>query len=454
MQTPPLSVPVTPKLGSDKTSTSQAPLDASRLRTTLTHTPRSVPDQNVADNHTDQTSTCTDHMITVQWTAESGWDAPHLRPYGALELEPTSSVLHYATECFEGLKLYRSHHDQTLRLFRPARNCARMRRSASRVALPDFDPAQLQHLILALCAADGPKWLPRSLDKHAATAGPGRSLYLRPALIANDPALGVQAPRKALLFIILCFLPNQATPVPQRLEPSPESQSLLSGEKKETPGLRLLASEPSQSIRAWPGGFGASKVGANYGPTLAAQGHARARGFNQVLWLFGDANDLDSANSANSNGKAYVTEAGASNFFVVWKTKDGRLQLVTAPLEDGIILEGVTRDSILALARERLSGPRDGNVGHDGRLEVVERRYTIQEVQEAAAEGRLVEAFASGTAYFVASVGVIEFQGREIEVPVSGDGIGKFAGLFKGWLEGIMFGKEEHEWAVRVPEEV
>lgn len=452
MQTPPLSVPVTPKLGSDNTSISHAPLDASRLCTTLIQTPRSVPDQDGADIHTHHTSTCTDHMITVQWTAESGWDAPHLRPYGALELEPTSSVLHYATECFEGLKLYRSHHDQTLRLFRPARNCARMRRSASRVALPDFDPAQLQHLILALCATDGPKWLPRVLDEHSATASPGRSLYLRPALIANDPALGVQAPRKALLFIILCFLPNQATPVPQRLEPSPESQPLT----EMTPGLRLLASEPSQSIRAWPGGFGASKVGANYGPTLAAQGHARARGFNQVLWLFGDANDLDSASSSSNNNKAYVTEAGASNFFVVWKTKDGVLQLVTAPLEDGIILEGVTRDSILALARERLSGLRDGHGGHDdGRLEVVERRYTIQEIREAAAEGRLVEAFASGTAYFVASVGVIEFQGREIQVPVSGDdGIGKFAGLFKGWLEGIMFGKEEHEWAVRVPEEV
>lgn len=115
-------------------------------------------------------------------------------------------------------------------------------------------------------------------------------------------------------------------------------------------------------------------MGANYGPTLIAQAEAKARGFDQVLWLL--------------RKECEVTEAGASNFFVVWKTKEGNVQLVTAPLEDKIILDGVTRGSVLELARERLAGE----------LEVVERRYTMSEVEEAVKEGRLLEAFAAGTA--------------------------------------------------------
>jgi branched-chain amino acid aminotransferase len=94
-------------------------------------------------------------------------------------------------------------------------------------------------------------------------------------------------------------------------------------------GMKLLAS--TDGVRAWPGGFGFAKVGANYGPTLMANSEARARGYDQVLWLL--------------NG--VVTEAGASNFFIVWKTKEGKQQLVTAPLDDKIILDGVTRRSIL-----------------------------------------------------------------------------------------------------------
>ena len=141
-------------------------------------------------------------------------------------------------------------------------------------------------------------------------------------------------------------------------------------------GLRLLASQ--NGVRAWPGGFGFAKVGANYGPSLMATGEARARGYDQVLWLL--------------NGK--VTEAGASNFFVVWRTKEGRLQLVTAPLGDKIILDGITRKSILQLVRERLS---TNDIGLEA-LEVCEREFTMEDIVEAVKEGRVVEAFAAGTA--------------------------------------------------------
>ncbi len=167
-------------------------------------------------------------------------------------------------------------------------------------------------------------------------------------------ALGVATPKEATLFVIATFMPPLGSPR----------------------GMKLLAS--TDGVRAWPGGFGFAKVGANYGPSLMANGEARARGYDQVLWLL--------------NGQ--VTEAGASNFFVMWKSKEGKTQLATAPLGDKIILDGVTRRSILQLTRERLSHGRSGL----DPVEIVERQFTMEDVVEAVAEGRILEAFAAGTA--------------------------------------------------------
>ena len=415
-------------------SSNLAPLDASLLQTTLTTSPREVPapdDPSVAS-----ANVCTDHMITAQWTDQTGWAAPQLKPYGPLSIMPTASVLHYATECFEGLKLYRGH-DSKLRLFRPSRNAARMRRSCARIALPDFAESELEKLILALCARDGAKWLPKSRCE-------GKFLYLRPTMIANDPGLGVQVPKAALLYVILVMFPDLSKPT--ALGPSvhiPASAAPLDGgvktqEHPEVEGLKLLASK-EDTIRAWPGGFGFAKLGANYGPSLMAAGEARQRGFNQILWLFGS--------------EAFVTEAGASNFFVVWRTRQGGVQLVTAPLDEGIILEGVTRASILELARSRLQ--KEGGLGGEETteaVEVLERKFTMEELDEAVQEGRLLEAFAAGTAYFVAGVGLIEWKGKELKVPCQ-SGMGKYTRLLRGWLEGIMYGPEEHEWGVVVEEQ-
>lgn len=288
-------------------------------------------------------------MITAVWRAESGWEAPELRPYGPLSIMPTASVLHYATECFEGMKAYRGY-DGALRLFRPDCNANRMLTSATRISLPAFDPVELEKLIVDLMAIDGEKFLPRDQ--------PGKFIYIRPTLIGTHPGLGVQAPREALLYVLATYMAEMS-----------EQQH----------GMRLLASK-NDIVRAWPGGFGYAKVGANYGPSLMAQQEARSRGYDQVLWLLGN--------------ESFVTEAGASNFFIIWRTKDGKLQLVTAPLDDKIILNGVTRRSVIELARERLS---DNKTGLEP-LEIVERRYTMPEVVEAFDEGRIVEAFACGTA--------------------------------------------------------
>lgn len=404
--------------GVAKTSSTEsdvAPLDASRLVVSLTTSPRPVPVPNGPEVRTYKV--CTDHMVTCQWTAEEGWAAPAIVPYGPLSIMPSASVLHYATECFEGMKLYRGF-DGKLRLFRPDLNARRMLISSTRIALPGFDPEELMKLIVSLCARDGPKWLPK--DRA------GQFLYIRPTMIGNDPALGVQRPREALLYVILACFPTMDA---GRTDP-------VTGAPR---GMRLLASQEDM-VRAWPGGFGYAKVGANYGPSLVAQGEARSRGYDQVLWLLGD--------------DFRVTEAGASNFFVVWRSKEGnKLQLVTAPLGGKLILDGITRRSVLELARTRLAkGWAEGGLEP---LEVVERTFNMAEVEEAILEGRMVEAFGAGTAFFIAPVECINFKGRDLPISceLRGDECsGKYTALIKGWLKGIMYGKERHDWGFVVEE--
>lgn len=339
---PSATAPAAAPNGSNGTKAApRAELDASKLTHERTKSPRPVPTPETANSGSE--SICTDHMITATWNSTTGWAAPQLRPYGPLSLMPTASVLHYATECFEGLKAYRGH-DGKLRLFRPDRNAARMLMSSTRISLPTFPPAELEKLMVALMSVDGARWLPRSR--------PGSFLYLRPTMIGTQPQLGVQASAEAMLYIICTFMPAMDSP----------------------PGGLRLQTSPNDTVRAWAGGFGYAKVGANYGPTLLATAEAREQGFHQILWLYGE--------------EKLCTEAGASNFFVVWKDKaTGRPQLVTAPLDDKIILDGVTRRSVIELVGKRLP-----------ELEVVERKYTIQELADAHDEGRIIESFAAGTA--------------------------------------------------------
>ena len=252
-------------------------------------------------------------------------------------------------------------------------------------------------------------------------------------MIATDPALGVQRPKEALLYVILVCYPDMTKSLPAPAPPGFDGTA-NGVSKHQHSGLKLLASE-EDSIRAWPGGFGHAKVGANYGPTLAAQGEARARGFDQVLWLFGS--------------ECHVTEAGGSNFFIVWRNKEtDRLELVTAPLEERLILEGVTRASVLELAKQRLSKAYNGIEA----LDVFERRFTMADVISAYKENRLVEAFAAGTAFFIAPVGLIHFRGKDLEIPTVEGETGVYTRQVKQWLTDIMYGEETHEWGVVVDE--
>ncbi|KAF9885696.1 hypothetical protein FE257_012678 [Aspergillus nanangensis] len=382
-----------------------AELDASVVKITRSTNLRPVPapgsPEELSHSH------CTDHMATVRWTDANGWETPEVRPYENLSIPPTASCLHYATECFEGMKVYRGY-DGKLRLFRPDCNGERLVNSSQRTSLPGFRFEELKRLIAKLMQIDGARWLPKDQ--------PGRFLYLRPTMIGNGPHLGVQTPKEALLFVIAVPWPDPSKKVP---EPGTK------------PGLKLLASHPD-TIRAWPGGFGYAKLGANYGPSLQAHGQALAVGFDQVLWLFGQDRQ--------------VTEAGASNFFVIWENKEtGKREMVTAPLENQLILPGVTRRSVLELSRAELTRP----CGDLAPVEVVEKSFTIGDVEQAWREGRIVESFVCGTAYFITPVKLIRNGDVDIDMLGAAENAG-YAKQLKTWLEAIMFGKdgkENHEWS-------
>lgn len=375
-------------------------IDASKLTITYTSNPKPTVKPN--DPNIPSQSLTTDHMLQIPWSTISGWSSPTIVPYGPLNLDPAASCLHYATECFEGMKLYRSPHDGKLRMFRPQLNAQRFLKSATRIALPSFSPSEFLKCLDHFVELEGEKWLPDTPEWR------GRCLYLRPTMIGTGNRVGVQRPEQALLYVIALYVPDMTS----------------------STGLKLLASKHN-TIRAWPGGFGFAKVGANYGPTLVAQGEAKSRGYSQVLWLFGD--------------EGYVTEAGAANFFVLWEMDDGGLELVTPPLGQGIILPGVTRGSVLELVRsESVKGPNGSEVT------VSERNVRMSDIVQANKEGRLVEAFACGTAFFVFGVSEIDFRGETVMLPLAEGKESKFTAAVKSSLEDIMYGKVQHEWGYLV----
>ena len=211
--------------------------------------------------------------------------------------------------CFEGMKAYKALSDGSLRLFRPDCNMQRLKKSMERLSMPgyDFKSEELISCIKELIKLDQ-KWVPE---------GEGYSLYIRPNVIAMHKYLGLAAPESLLLYVVT----------------SPVGPYYPSGFKP----IRLLCE--SNYVRAWPGGTGNAKVGGNYAPTMRPAAEAGQRGYSQVLWLFGDNDE--------------VTEVGAMNvFFVLSKGDDNTTkEIVTPPLSRGDILPGVTRRSIVELAK-------------------------------------------------------------------------------------------------------
>lgn len=367
------------------TNRSMASLDASKLEVHRTTTPKpKLPNEQLVFG-----KTFTDHMLEVEWTAAHGWGVPKISAYHKLELDPSLVVLHYAFELFEGMKAYRDK-DNNIRTFRPDKNMVRMNKLAARIALPTFDGEELIKLIDKLVL----------LDESFVPQGAGYLLYLRPTLIGTTDSLGVGVPDRALLFVI-------ALPV---------------GPYYGT-GFKPVALEATDyAVRAWPGGVGDKKLGANYAPCILPQLEAAKRGYQQNLWLFGP--------------EGYITEVGTMNVFFAFEDAEGK-ELVTAPL-DGTILEGVTRDLILELCRARL--------GKEWR--VLERPYTIHEVEERAQRGELVEAFGAGTAAVVSPIKAIGWKGRDIAVPLAAGDLGALTKQIAEWIRALQYGEEEfRDWS-------
>lgn len=336
-------------------------------------------------------------MLSIEWTASEGWLEPRITPYQNLSLDPASCVFHYGFECFEGMKAYKDNKGK-IRLFRPDMNMARMNKSSARIALPTFDPATMITLIAKFAA----------LEERFIPSARGYSLYLRPTMIGTQRTLGVGPPGSALFYVI-------ASPV---------------GPYYPT-GFKAVSLEATDyAVRAWPGGVGDKKLGANYAPCILPQMEAAKRGFHQNLWLFGE--------------EEYVTEVGTMNMFAAIKNKEtGKKELLTAPL-DGTILAGVTRDSILSLAREKLE-PEGWNI--------IERKFTMPELAQASKEGRLLEAFGAGTAAVVSPVRNISYKGELVDCGLRPDQeAGEIAQKMLDWISARQYGDEEHEWSYKVPQ--
>jgi branched-chain amino acid aminotransferase len=294
----------------------------------------------------------TDHMVTVRYAPGPGWHDAKLAAYQPISIDPATSALHYGQAIFEGLKAYR-HPDDSIALFRPDQNAARFKRSARRLAMAELPAALFLESLRLLVNADR-DWVPRR---------PGESLYLRPLEFATDPYIGVR-PSETYLFVLF------ASP----------AANYFSGPVR--PVSVWLSTE---YVRAAPGGTGEAKCAGNYAASLMAQAQAAEQGCDQVVWL--DAIE-----------RRFVEEMGGMNLYFVFS--DGRL---LTPSLTGTLLPGVTRDSILTLAR-------------DLGLEVEEGRISTDEWAAGCADGSITEVFACGTAAVVTPVGSVKHAGGSFEV--------------------------------------
>ncbi|KAK3798722.1 hypothetical protein RRG08_056773 [Elysia crispata] len=356
---------------------------ADDLHITLTDKPKPKPSY---DNLPFGGNT-SDHMFEVDYTPAMGWSRPVIRPVEPLQIHPAAKVLHYASELFEGMKCYRCV-DGKIRMFRPMENLERMERSAVRAGLPPYDRFEFLKVIKKLINIDQ-EWVPYS-DRC--------SMYIRPTFIATEPSLGVTQSTDAKLFVI-------AGPTGPYFKTSMKA-------------IRLLA-DP-QYVRAWPGGCGAFKMGSNYAPTVAIQAYAqREHNCQSVLWLFGDDHQM--------------TEAGTMNFFVFWTNEAGEQELVTPPLDAGLILPGVTRKSVLELTRQW------------NEFKVTEEVIPMGKFIKALNEGRVKEVFGSGTASIVCPVGQILYQGQELHITDTDD-IGELTQRICHDINEIHYYLKPHPW--------
>ena len=327
----------------------------------------------------------TDHMVTIRYHESKGWHDARVEPRAPIPMDPAAAVLHYAQEVFEGLKAYRTA-DGGATLFRPIENARRFQKSAERLAMPSLPEELFLESVDKLVSIDR-AWIPE---------GDG-SLYLRPFMFANEVFLGVK-PSSDYLYLVI-------------------ASSVGAYFKGDSPAVSVWVSD--DYTRAAPGGTGAAKCGGNYAASLLAQAEASKHACDQVVFL--DAVE-----------RKWIEELGGMNVFFVFD--DG--SMVTPPL-GGTILPGITRNSLLTLARDK-------------GITVREERYSIQQWKADAASGKLREAFACGTAAVLTPIGTVRSKDGEFRI---GNGSpGARTEELKADLVGIQRGRatDKHGWIHRV----
>lgn len=324
-------------------------------------------------------SVFSDYMVIIDFV-DGKWTEANIKPFQNLVLSPACSGLHYGQSIFEGMKAYKSINGEVA-LFRPEKNAARLNLSAERMSMPQLPEEIFLESLKALV----------SLEKEWVPAKEGYSLYLRPYMFANDPYIGVRTSQN-YKFVIFC---------------SPVG-------KYYTKKIRVKVAD--EYVRAVKGGTGFAKAAGNYAATLYPALKVAKDGFDQILWT--DAYE-----------HKYVQEIGTMNFFTII---DG--VAYTAPI-DGQILEGVTRDSVKTLLKDR-------------GIDVVERPISIDEIAKAFDNGKLEDAFGTGTAASVSPIAEINYKGKALLI----DSNKSVAESIKQELDDIKYGKVEdkHNWMLVV----
>jgi branched-chain amino acid aminotransferase len=309
--------------------------------------PKTKPDQN----NLGFGNYFTDHMFIMDYTEGVGWHDPRIIPYQPLMMDPATMVFHYGQAIFEGLKAYKARDGRVL-LFRPHKNMARINISNDRLCIPPIDVDFGVEAIKALVKLEK-DWIPEA---------EGTSLYIRPFIIATDPYMGV---RPSLTYKFMIILSPVGAYYPEGINP-----------------VKIYIE--SKYVRAVKGGIGFAKTAGNYAASLKSQVEAQNKGYTQVLLLDGVE-------------RKYIEEVGTMNIFF---KIDGK---VVTPLLEGSILDGITRDSSIALLK------------HWG-IPVEERRISIEEIFQAQADGKLDEAFGTGTAAVISPIGSLNWNDNIITI--------------------------------------
>lgn len=352
-----------------------------KISITLTKEPKQKPDVN----HLVFGKNFTDHMFVMDYSTDKGWHDARIIPYQPILIEPSAMIFHYGQTVFEGLKAYFSE-DGRILLFRPDRNMQRLNQSNDRLCIPKIDEKLAIGALKELIRIEQ-DWIPKA---------EGTSLYIRPFIIATEPALGVH-PSSTYKFMIIL--------------------SPVGSYYKEGIHPVKIAVE-SRYVRAVSGGTGQAKTAGNYASSLKAQEVAEEVGYSQVLWLDGVE-------------KKYVEEVGSMNIFFKINGE------VVTPALNGSILEGVTRNSIIQLLKH-------------WNIPVSERKISIDEVHQAYKEGMLEEVFGTGTAAVISPVG--ELYWNDEKMTVNNGETGELSMKLYNTLTSIQLGKMEDPfgWVVEV----